>query len=129
MHNPLFVPMTDDYTEFNADLLAEKKFGDAGVGTLEGGFYRFTGDFEPIKDHFYALAAYLIPQQIGIGRFQPLVRYQQATPRTGANWKLIDAAVSYVVDEYAMRIALNYTNADIGGIKSNQVQLGIQIQK
>jgi hypothetical protein len=129
MANPAFVPMTDDYSEFNADLLGEKKFGDAGVGTLEGGFYAFQGDYEPIKNHFYVMAAYLIPQVVGIGRFQPLVRYQQAEPRTGSNWKLIDAAVSYVVDEYAMRIALNYTNANIGGLKSNAVQLGIQIQK
>jgi hypothetical protein len=77
------------------------------------------------------LGSYLIPQVVGIGRFQPLVRYQQADPRAAgqSNWRLIDAAVSYVVDEYAMRIALNYTNANIGGVKSNAIQLGIQIQK
>jgi hypothetical protein len=128
MPNPAFTPMTDDYSELNADLLAEKKF-DAGVGTVEAAFYKFNGNFEPIKSHFYALASWLFPQVVGIGRFQPLVRYQQASPRTGDDWKLIDGAVSYVVDEYAMRIALNYTNADIGGVKSNAVQLGIQIQK
>jgi hypothetical protein len=129
MPNPAFVGLTDDYGLFNADLLAEKKFGDMGVGSLEGGYYRFIGDYEPIKSHFYAMVSYLIPTQIGIGRFQPLLRYQQAEPKAGANWKLIDAAVSYVVDEYAMRIALNYQNADIAGTKANSIQLGIQIQK
>jgi len=129
--NPMFIPQTENYTELNADLLAEKKFGDAGVGTFESAFYAFGGKFEPIKNHFYVLGSWLFPQVIGIGRLQPLVRYQQADPRAAgaSNWRLIDAAVSYVVDEYAMRIALNYTNADIGGVKSNAIQLGIQIQK
>jgi hypothetical protein len=131
MPNPLFIPMSENYTELNADLLAEKKFGDAGVGTLEGAYYTFGGKYEPIKSHFYVLGSYLLPQVVGIGRFQPLVRYQQADPRAAgqSNWRLIDAAVSYVVDEYAMRIALNYTNANIGGVTSNAIQLGIQIQK
>jgi hypothetical protein len=127
--NPMFLGMTDDYTELNADFLAEKKFGAAGVGSFEAAAYQFNGKYEPIKSHFYALVSYLLPTQIGIGRFQPLVRYQQADPRTGGNWKMIDAAVSYVVDQYAMRIALNYENADLGGTKANAIQIGIQIQK
>jgi hypothetical protein len=131
MPDPMFVPGVDDYSAFSIDLLAEKKLGDAGTATVEGAFYKFTGDFNPAKDHFYALASYLFPTEIGIGRFQPLFRYQQATANTpGAEkWRLYDAAVSYVVDEYAMRIALNFQHADIGGIKGNALQLGIQIQK
>jgi hypothetical protein len=119
----------ENYSEFNADLLAEKKFGDAGVGTLEGGFYKFNGKFEPFKDDFYALASYLIPTTIGIGRFQPLVRFQQASPQAGSKWSAFDGAISYVVDEYAMRLALNFQTAKADGVTYNQVQLGIQIQK
>jgi maltoporin len=67
---------------------------------------------------------------VGIGRFQPLVRFQQAEAKNdGGTWRLIDAGLSYVVDEYAMRIALNYQNADIAGTKGNSLQLGVQIQK
>jgi hypothetical protein len=123
------VPAPEDYSLIGADLLAEKKLGDAGTATLEGAFYKYNGKFEPAKNNFYALASYLIPTQIGIGRFQPLVRLQQAKSQTDKTWRLIDAAVSYVVDEYAMRIALNYQNADIEGVKANSVTLGIQIQK
>jgi hypothetical protein len=122
-------PAAEDYSLVGADLLAEKKFGDAGTATLEGTFYKFNGKYEPAKNGFYALASYLIPTEIGIGRFQPLVRLQQAKSQTDKTWRLIDAAVSYVVDEYAMRIALNYQNADIEGAKANSVTLGIQIQK
>jgi hypothetical protein len=122
-------PAAQNYSMVSADLLAEKKFGGAGVGTLEGGFYAFKGDFEPVKNHFYVLGSYLLPYEVWIGRFQPLVRLQQAKSQTKQTWRLIDTAVSYVVDEYAMRIALNYQNSDIGGSKANAVTIGIQIQK
>ncbi|HXU80604.1 MAG TPA: hypothetical protein VN914_04365 [Polyangia bacterium] len=127
--DPTFVAMSENYSMIGADLLAEKKLGDAGTATVEGAFYKFNGKYEPAKNGFYALASYLIPVEVGIGRFQPLVRLQQAKSQTDKTWRLIDAAVSYVVDEYAMRIALNYQNADIEGVKANAVTVGIQIQK
>jgi hypothetical protein len=123
------VPTPENYSMIGADLLAEKKLGDSGTATLEGCFYKFNGKFEPAKNGFYALASYLIPMQIGIGRFQPLVRLQQAKSQTDKTWRLIDGAVAYVVDESSMRIALNYQNADIEGTKANSVTIGIQIQK
>jgi hypothetical protein len=122
-------PPPVNYSMISADLLAEKKFGDAGVGTFEGCFYNYTGKYDPLKNQFYVLGSYLIPTEIGIGRFQPLVRLQQAKTRDSKTWRLVDAAVSYVVDEYAMRIALNYQNSNLGGFKTNSVTLGVQIQK
>jgi hypothetical protein len=119
----------ENYSEFSADLLAEKKFGAAGVGTFEGGYYKFNGKYEAAKDDFYLLGSYLIPAVVGIGKFQPLVRYQQATPQSGSNWSAFDAGIGYVVDEYAMRLALNFQTAKANGITANQIQLGIQIQK
>ena len=123
------MPLTDNYSEFSADLLAEKKLGDAGVATFEGGFYKFNGNYETVKNDFYILGSYLIPTVVGIGRFQPLMRFQQATPRTGSNWTAFDASINYVVDEYAMRLALNFQTAKSDGVTANQIQLGIQIQK
>ena len=55
------VPRADDYTGFNVDVLFEKKLGSAGALDLEGAFYVFNGDNELLKNHFYALASYLIP--------------------------------------------------------------------
>jgi hypothetical protein len=132
MPTPMFVGMSDNYSEENADLLLEKKFGESGVGTLEGAFYGYNGDFEPAKNSWFALASYLIPTTVGIGRFQPLVRYQSAAPKNTADntWYTIDGAVSYVVDEYSMRIALNYQHAYLTGRQqANAIQIGIQIQK
>ena len=120
----------DDYSLFNADLLAEKTFGGAGTATFEGAFYKFDGAAEALKNNFYVLGSYLIPAQVWVGKFQPLVRFQQGAPKGGGKkLNLIDAAVSYVVDEYAMRIALNYQNADLAGTKANSISIGVQIQK
>jgi hypothetical protein len=121
---------TDDYSLFNVDLLAEKTLGGAGTATFEAAFYKFDGNAEPVKHNYYLLASYLIPAEIWVGKLQPLVRFQQAAPKGGGKkLNLIDAALSYVVDEYAMRIALNYQNADLGGVKANAISIGVQIQK
>jgi hypothetical protein len=127
--NGMATGVTDDYTGISVDLLAEKNFAGAGVATVEGAFYKFNGDYEGVKDHFYALASYLLPFEVGIGKFQPLFRFQQATlnDANDTKMKLIDAALSYVVDDYNMRFALTFQNQDIGGLKGNAVQLGIQV--
>lgn len=130
-----FVPMTEDYSELSADLLVEKTLGHAGTGTLEGCFYKFNGKYEPVDNDFFVLGSWLLPWKVGVGKFQPLVRYQQAKATTidgspeNGDWRLVDAQVGYVVDTYAMRVSLGYQNADIAGAKGNAVQLGIQIQK
>jgi hypothetical protein len=120
----------DDYTGLSVDLLFEKNTG-AGTLDLEGAFYVFNGDNEVIENHFYALASYLIPGEIGIGRLQPLVRYQQASPKAdGPSWKIMDAQIGYAIKEYAARLALGYQRTDLGGDSvSNSFILGIQLQK
>ena len=57
--------LTDDYTEFNADILFEKNFAGAGVLDLEAAFYKFNGDFEPTDAAWYGVASYLLPNDIG----------------------------------------------------------------
>jgi hypothetical protein len=120
-----------DYTGYSADVLFEKNTG-AGTLNLEGAYYGFSGDYEAVKNSFYGLASYLIPGEIGIGRLQPLVRYQQATPKAdGAKaWKIVDAQIGYAIKEYAARLALGYTRTDLGDDKpTNAFVLGIQLQK
>jgi hypothetical protein len=130
MGNPLTV-MTDDYNGFSADLLFEKNLGASGVLDVEGAFYVFNGDYEPLKNHFYALASYLLPMQAGIGRLQPLFRIQGASPKAdGASMlSTIDAQVGYIISEYAARLALGYQYSKAGDVKSNAIFLGLQLQK
>ena len=123
-------PAPDDYTGFNADLLVEKTLGSAGTVSLEGAFYLFSGDNEPIDYHYLALLSYLLPMEVGIGKLQPLVRFQQAKPSDDSDsWNIIDAQLGYAIKEYSARLALGYQKIDSTAMDSDGVFLGIQLQK
>ncbi len=117
----------DDFSEVNADLLAEFKVGDT-VLTGEGAFYHFGGTYNPVDNAFYILGSVLTPK-VGPGSFQPLLRYQWAKKDTPAtSMSIIDAQLAYVVKPYALRGLVNYqrTNMDNGNV-GNAVQLGVQL--
>jgi hypothetical protein len=121
-----------DYTGYSADVLFEKNLGGSGTLDLEGAFYGYSGDHETIKNSYYGLVSYLLPGELGIGRVQPLLRYQGATPKAdgAAKWKIMEAQIGYAIKEYAARLALGYTRTDLGGDKvTNAFVLGIQLQK
>jgi len=121
-----------NYSLINADLLFEKDLMGSGVVDVEGAFFSYTGDTQDKKISWFGLASYLTPET-GIGKFQPLVRVQQSTPKaSGAETgTAIDAQVGYVVDSYATRFALGFQHQSeaLGTPKSNQVFLGVQLQK
>jgi hypothetical protein len=123
-----------NYNGFSADVLFEKKLGEAGTVDLEGAYYVFNGDYELVENQFYGLISYLTPAEVGIGRLQPLVRFQGASPKGGGDmWQMLDAQVGYVMNEYAARLALGYqyTKYSAGPdiTKGNSIFLGLQLQK
>ncbi|WP_437526377.1 hypothetical protein WME79_40860 [Sorangium sp. So ce726] len=126
---PPGIPRKDTYMEANADLLFEKNLDTAGTITLEGAFYKYFGDFERFDYSCFALASYLTPTNIGVGKLQPLVRLQQAKPKNADPYLLIDAQVGYVIEGYAARAALGYQRSDLSGAKGNALFLGVQLQK
>jgi hypothetical protein len=119
-----------------ADLLAEKNFGPGGVGTFEAQYYHFDANNVFGRKHaYYVLASWLTPNKIGVGKLQPLIRWQQATAQSVAgvtppSWKNFDAYLTYVIDDYFLRIAAGYSHGDVGtDPKSNAVYLGVQMQR
>lgn len=122
---------TDDFVEFNADILFEKNFKGAGVLDLEGAFYKYEGDGESIDYSYFVLASWLLPMKTGPGQFQPLVRLQQAKPtdEDADTWTLVDAQIGYVVAEFACRFAFGYQYQDVLGQKGNHLFAGIQLLK
>ncbi|WP_437308720.1 hypothetical protein [Sorangium sp. So ce388] len=126
---PPGIPRKDTYGEVNADLLFEKNLGTAGTLTLEGAFYKYFGGFERFDYSYFALASYLTPSDIGVGKLQPLVRLQQAKPKGADPYLLIDAQVGYIIEGHAARVALGYQRSDLSGAKGNALFLGVQLQK
>ena len=129
---------TSDYGLFMADVVAEENLTNTGTFTFEGQFYKFSDNAPfagtaaaPIsapKEAGYVLLSYLTPNNIGVGKLQPLVRLQ-ATADPG--WTIFDGALAYVFQQYWGKIVLTYQHIDTGGLgpQSNSLQLGFQMQK
>jgi hypothetical protein len=122
-----------NFYELNADILAEYNVG-GGTLTGEAAFYKFSGfaPVAPVDTSFFVLGSYLLPFEVGGGRFQPLVRYQ-ATKTPDMN--ITDAFISYVLRGPFMRIHAGYQRTDMGPdgaggkIVGNAIQVGVQIQQ
>jgi hypothetical protein len=117
----------DDFSEVNADLLAEFKLGDSVI-TGEAAYYHFAGDFNPADNAFYVLASFLTPK-LGVGKLQPMVRYQWAKEKTSdTQMSIVDAHLAYVVKEYALRALVGFQHTDMDhNIVGNAVQIGAQL--
>ena len=120
----------------NWPLFAEKNLGAGGVVTFEGQYYHFDeNDAFGRKHAYYVLGSWLTPNKIGFGKLQPLVRWQQATAQsvlgvTPPSWKMVDAYLTYVIDDYFLRVAAGYSHADVGAPQaSNAIYLGVQMQR
>lgn len=136
----------------STDLLFEKPIGDAGVFTFNGEYKYFDSDYDsaaftdnsgnfPMFDGnaFSLTGLYLIPQVVGIGKFQPYVRYTDVLPDGSSNRSEFEIGTNYVVDGHNARMALYYQYGDIStkglnyapGAKGDDVsaiKLSIQLQ-
>jgi hypothetical protein len=121
-----------DLTNFNLELLADKKLGAAGVGTFEASGY-FFDERQPIRRFFVLGAGYVTPQPIGVGRLCPAVRYQFTQD---PQLRQIDVYVSYLIKSHFAKVFAGFFYADYPDampanprLKSKAVQLGVQLIK
>lgn len=83
---------------------------------------------------------YLIPREIGIGRFQPFVRYTSIDPLYSAMRTEWETGINYVIAGYDARISAWYRYGDIQtkgngnfqpnatGNKVDSFHVGLQLQ-
>jgi hypothetical protein len=119
-----------DFNELNADLLFEKNGGTAGVLDLEGEIAKLWGHNEAASYQFFALASYLVPIDIGIGRFQPLLRVQHAGKGSAADADdstRIDAELGYLIDGHHARLVSVYQYTKVHGQTENAIVFGLQL--
>jgi len=130
-----------DFTALSVDLLFEKLLpNNMGVFTFNGEFKRFfanygqgtandaapvtgaglipltggSGCFCIFNGHSWSVyGLWLIPQEIGIGRFQPYVRYTSVSPIYGNNRNEWEPGINYVISGHNARISAFYRYGDL----------------
>lgn len=138
-----------DFYAFTVDLLSETVLSNDAVVTIEGEFKHFGldglvptdgGDLDLFEgDAYTGTALYLIPQVVGIGKFQPYLRYTNNDPKNSSNRKEYAAGLNYIIDSHNARISLMYQYGDIAtkgrdytpgvqGDETSTLKLGFQLQ-
>jgi hypothetical protein len=142
-----------DYTAFISDLLFEKPLAnDMGVITVNAEYKQYFADYNPLaftdssgnfgmfNGHSYTgYALYLIPQEVGIGRFQPYARYTWIQPNQSTNRRETEAGVNYVIAGHNARVSAFWQYGDlqtkginyapgVTGDKVNVFKVALQIQ-
>lgn len=123
-----------DFTGWSADFLMERNLP-GGVVTLEAAYYDFDYDGIPDPefgyegDGYFVLGSFLLPQVVGIGRFQPQMRYQRLDNDNGPNVERIEGGVNYIMNGHNARAALiGGTERESGSSSNNFFVLGLQLQ-
>jgi hypothetical protein len=132
MPMPAAAPAPDNHSEFNADLVIDKKLGTAGTLSVVGAAYVFGGDNRVWKSLYMGSVGFLFPQVIGIGKLRPSVRFQQAQFAAGRDPStVIDVQLGYVVMNWWARFALGYRRSSVdlgrGAVAGNMLFLGVTL--
>src|SRR5438105_14120734 len=119
----------DDLLGFNFDVLFERPLLGSDALTLEGAYY----DFEQGNQgqSFFVLASYLFATKLGIGKIQPMARFQQFMPTGGGDpTRVLDGGLNYILDGHNARLAFAVQHRDPPtGASTTSFQVGIQIQE
>lgn len=137
---------SEDFTGYVVDLLWETVFSGAGVLTVDAEYKIFDADLSDAAranpacfclfdgTSYLATAAWLFPAEVGIGKFQPYVRYTRNEPDGYSdNSDLYELGVNYVIKGHDAKINVNYTNGDANltgapGSDRDAFTVGVQIQ-
>ena len=107
-----------------SDLIFEKPM-EAGVITFNGEYKHFDSNYAKQAftdsdsfpmfrgDSFSVVGLYMFPQTVGIGKFQPYLRYSGVYPDKSTNRDEFEAGINYVIDGHNARLALFYQYGDI----------------
>ncbi len=123
---------SSDFTAFTSDLLFEKPLAnDMGVITVNAEFKQYfanynkavafggagataNGCFCMFDGHSYTgYILYLIPKEIGIGKFQPYARYTWIQPTGSTNRRETEFGTNYVISGHNARLALFWQYGDL----------------
>ena len=128
-------------TATTVDFLLERKLpNDKGVVSVEGEYsnYNRLGGYDPNyakSQGEYGLVSYLIPKQIGIGRFEILGKFAKAEFTHGlgfshANYRQNTAEVnlSYIIKQFDARVVSFYRDASYNNFIKDSWEAGVGLQ-
>ena len=133
----------DSKTAWSLDGLLDEPLGGIGAISLEAEYQKDDGLVATAASHgWYALAGYLFPQVIGIGKFQPLVKYSVKTFDAstaavtenfvpGFELKTTEVDLNYVIKEFNARVGLYYlhqSSHDITVVGGAPSEAGVKLQ-
>jgi hypothetical protein len=129
---------------YSVDFLLEKKLGNDGVVTVEAEYawYDGLGGYpSPVAGGYdetggyYVLGAYLFPQVVGIGKFQLLGKYGEATYEStllgDVDQETLELNLNYIIKDFNARISLFYIDVSfdpVTGGDTSHIGLGLQVQ-
>jgi len=114
-----------DFFGVSFDLLFEKTLTNKLVLTVNGEYKNFSSDFnigayaDPDcfcmfdGDSYSVVGLVLFPKTVGIGRFQPYVRYTDVMPDGSADRDEVEVGVNYIIDAHNARVSMFYQHGDI----------------
>ena len=141
-----------DFFGVSVDVLFEKVLGNQGVFTFNGEYKNFSADYASAAftdgsgcfcmfdgDSYSLVGLYLFPQKIGIGKFQPYLRYTEIDPDGSADRDEFEAGLNYIIDGHNARVSMFYQHGDIvtkglnyaptaGGATVNAISIAVQLQ-
>jgi len=119
---------------YSADFLLEKKLGSGGAFSIESEYAKYDGlggYAGPKSDGWYLLGSYLFPQPVGIGKFQLLGKYGEATYDfvTGdVKQKTSEVDLNYVLKQFNARISVFYIDTQFENASPDKKQFGLGLQ-
>lgn len=136
-----------DFSGYTLDLLSETVVGGGGVLTIEAEYKDFDADFTLATtpagpapcfclfdgDSWFASVAYLFPQAVGSGKFQPYARFVENSPSDAADSDLTEIGLNYVISGHNARLNFNWSSGDANisgyaGPDVDTVSFGAQLQ-
>jgi len=133
----------DSKTAWSLDGLLDEPLDGAGAISVEAEYQKDDGLVATTASHgWYGLAAYLFPQVVGIGKFQPLVKYSEKTFDAGTavttetfvpgfRLKTTEVDLNYVIKEFDARVGLYYLHQSsdaIAVVGGSPTEAGIKLQ-
>jgi len=117
---------------YGLDSLMEKKFGSSGTLSVEAEYLRDQNLSGSDAHGYYVLVSYLLPQTVGIGKLQPLVKYgtktTNVTSTTTSELKTTEVDLNYIIKDFNARVGLFYLDQRTSPGSINDKQYGLMLQ-